>query len=40
MTVAESLARELQHMARWLGLDAITVAEKGDLAKPLLRALR
>ncbi|MGH9010709.1 MAG: DNA glycosylase AlkZ-like family protein, partial [Acidimicrobiia bacterium] len=39
-TVAEALAGELHHMARWLGLEAITGAAKGDLARPLLRALR
>ena len=39
-TVAEALAEELRLMAVWLGLDRITVATKGDLAEPLLRALR
>ena len=38
--VAEALAAELHHVASWLGLDDITVAAKGDLAKPLLEALR
>lgn len=36
--VAEALALELGHMARWLGLDRIKVATKGDLAEPLRRA--
>ena len=40
MVVAEALAGELHHMARWLGLEGIQVARKGDLAKPLLAALR
>ena len=38
--VAEALAGELHHMARWLGLEGINVAPKGDLAGPLLRLLR
>ena len=38
--VAEALAGELHLMARWLGLEHITVAPKGDLAEPLLRVLR
>ena len=33
--VAESLARELRSLANWLGLDTITVARKGKLAKVL-----
>ena len=36
--VAEALAGELHHMARWLGLEGITVAAKGNLVTPLLRA--
>ena len=36
--VAEALTLELGHMARWLGLDRIKVATKGDLAEPLRRA--
>ncbi|MCA1843034.1 MAG: winged helix DNA-binding domain-containing protein, partial [Actinobacteria bacterium] len=39
-TVAEALVGELHHMARWLGLDGVTVAPKGGLAKPLRQALR
>ena len=39
-TVAEALAGELRNMARWLELEGISVAAKGDLAKPLLEALR
>jgi uncharacterized protein YcaQ len=35
--VAEELAAELALMAGWLGLDAVAVAERGDLA-PALRA--
>jgi uncharacterized protein YcaQ len=38
--VAEALAGELRHMARWVGLERIAVATKGDLAGPLRRALR
>ncbi|HET9769491.1 MAG TPA: crosslink repair DNA glycosylase YcaQ family protein, partial [Acidimicrobiia bacterium] len=38
--VAEALAGELRLTARWLGLDGITVAANGDLARPLRRALR
>jgi hypothetical protein len=37
--VAEALAGELHHMAGWLGLEGITVAGKGDLARPLRHAL-
>lgn len=36
---AERLAKELQLMARWLGLDRVQVAPKGDLAGPLGEAL-
>jgi len=39
-TVAEVLAGELHHMANWLGLERITVAPRGDLAKPLRQAVR
>ncbi len=38
--VAGALAGELHHMARWLGLERVSVVPKGDLARPLLRALR
>jgi uncharacterized protein YcaQ len=38
--VASELADELTLMASWLELDRITVGEKGDLARPLARALR
>jgi uncharacterized protein YcaQ len=34
----ERLAAELKLMAGWLGLEAVRVAEKGDLA-PVLRGL-
>jgi uncharacterized protein YcaQ len=37
--VAAALAGELESMAAWLGLGAITVAEKGDLARHLAAAL-
>jgi uncharacterized protein len=36
--VAEALAGELHHMARWLGLEGIKVAAKGDLAEPLIQS--
>ncbi|MES2034086.1 MAG: winged helix-turn-helix domain-containing protein [Pseudomonadota bacterium] len=35
----EALAVELRRMARWLGLDAVEVAQKGDLAARLTAAL-
>jgi uncharacterized protein len=38
--VAEALAAELQTMARWLGLESVTVAPRGDFARPLAAALR
>jgi uncharacterized protein len=41
--VASVLARELESMASWLGLDAVTVGDRGDLAGrsgPLRAALR
>lgn len=38
--VAVALARELRQMAAWLGLASIEVAQRGDLAKPLSRAIR
>ena len=38
-SVAEALASELHHMARWLSLEGIDVATKGDLAEPLRHAL-
>lgn len=38
--VATALAIQLQEMARWLGLDDIEVGGRGDLAKPLAKALR
>ena len=37
--VAEALAAELQTMASWLSLSAVTVGSKGDLAKQLSRAV-
>jgi uncharacterized protein YcaQ len=37
--VAVALAGELQTMAAWLGLDGVTVGERGDLAGVLRRAL-
>jgi uncharacterized protein YcaQ len=38
--VAAALAAELRTMARWLGLDDVSVAKKGDLARALIAALR
>ena len=38
-SVAESLAGELHHMARWLGLERINVAATGDLAEPLTQTI-
>jgi uncharacterized protein YcaQ len=38
--VAEALAAELRSMASWLGLERVVVERKGDLARPLSRALR
>lgn len=37
--VVGDLARELLMMARWLGLHAVGVADRGDLASPLRRAV-
>ena len=37
--VAEPLARDLEAMARWLGLDAVTPESRGNLARALRRAL-
>jgi uncharacterized protein YcaQ len=37
--VADALAGELRAMARWLALDAVTVAPKGSLARRLKQAL-
>jgi uncharacterized protein len=39
-SVAAALACELGSMASWLGLAAVTVGERGDLAADLARALR
>jgi uncharacterized protein len=36
--VAEALAVELRSMASWLGLDGVTVGQRGDLVEPLRRA--
>ena len=38
--VAAELADELRLMAGWLQLETVSVGERGDLAKPLARALR
>jgi uncharacterized protein len=38
--VVEALAPELSSMAAWLGLSDVTVGERGELAKPLRRAMR
>ena len=37
--VASALAGELALMAKWLGLERVTVGRKGDLTAPLRRAL-
>jgi uncharacterized protein YcaQ len=37
--VAEALAKELQTMATWLGLDSVSVSQQGDFAGPLAVAL-
>jgi len=39
-TTAAALAGELTAFARWLGLDRVTAVARGDLARPLARALR
>jgi uncharacterized protein YcaQ len=36
---AEELAAELTSMAGWLGLSGVEVVERGDLARPLRKAL-
>jgi uncharacterized protein YcaQ len=36
--VASALAAELESWARWLDLDGVTVADRGDLARPLAAA--
>ncbi|GAB1514518.1 winged helix-turn-helix domain-containing protein [Actinophytocola sp. KF-1] len=38
--VATELAAELRTMAEWLGLDRVEVGSKGNLAKPLAKALK
>jgi uncharacterized protein len=37
--VAEALAGELRSMARWLSLESVAIARKGNLARPLIQAL-
>jgi uncharacterized protein len=37
--IARALAAELEELAVWLGLDAVEVADHGDLARPLASAL-
>jgi uncharacterized protein len=37
--VAEALARELNTMAHWLGLNRVTVGKRGDLSGALRKAL-
>lgn len=37
--VAAALARELQTMAAWLGLDEVSVERRGELARPLAAAV-
>ena len=38
--VAEALAEQLRSMAAWLLLERLSIQPKGNLAKPLGRALR
>ena len=38
--VAPALARELQTFARWLNLETVEVAKKGDLARRLSAEMR
>ncbi len=38
--VLPELAAELRHMAEWLGLSAVTVGARGDLAVPLAKLVR
>ena len=38
--VAQALSEELRSMAAWLSLESFRVGAKGDLARPLARALR
>jgi uncharacterized protein len=38
--VAEALARELRGLAAWLGLEQVTVARRGDLARALAAQAR
>ncbi|MEO6881994.1 MAG: crosslink repair DNA glycosylase YcaQ family protein [Mycobacteriaceae bacterium] len=37
--VAEALTRALEEMAAWLGVEAVTVGDRGDLAEPLRRSV-
>jgi uncharacterized protein YcaQ len=37
--IATPLARELRDLAAWLGLDRVVVGRRGDVARPLTRAL-
>jgi uncharacterized protein YcaQ len=39
LRIAEALATELRTMASWLGLSDVTVGDRGDLVKELLRAV-
>ena len=38
--VAPALAAELKTMARWLGLESVTVSRQGELDRPLGAAVR
>jgi uncharacterized protein YcaQ len=38
--VADALALELETMARWLRLDGVVIAPRGNFARPLKAALR
>ena len=37
--IADALAAELHTMASWLGLDEITVGDRGDMAAELAKAV-
>ena len=38
--VASALEEELRTLAAWLGLEAVAVTQRGNLARPLAAALR
>ena len=39
-SLAAALATELRAMARWLGLDDVSVSKRGNVARMLVSALR